>query len=85
MNLDYFYSGGVAFGYMMAGLFFLRFWRRTNDRLFVMFALSFFILGVIRLAIVVLGGLREDHYLYWFRLISYLLILWAIIDKNLKK
>jgi len=83
--LDYFVSGAVAFGYGMAGLFFLRFWKRTSDRLFVMFALAFWLLGLVRLALVLSGEPGEDNILYWIRFIAYLLILAAIIDKNFRK
>jgi hypothetical protein len=89
IEMDHFISGGVAFGYLMAGVFFLRFWRRTHDRLFVMFALAFWLLGIVRFAIVATsvttGEVHEDHFLYWFRLIAYLLILAGILDKNLRK
>jgi hypothetical protein len=82
---DNFLSGGVAIGHAMVGLFFLRFWWKTSDRLFVLFALAFWILGSIRVAIVAQGGVSENHYLYWVRLVAYLLILAAIVDKNLRK
>ena len=82
--MDDFLSGAIVFGYASAGLFFLRFWRRTADRLFVMFAIAFWLLGAIRLAIT-LVEVKEDSYLYWIRLAAYLLILAAIIDKNWRK
>ena len=40
-----FLSGAVAFGFFVCGLFFLRFWRRTRDELFMAFALAFGLLG----------------------------------------
>jgi hypothetical protein len=86
MNADQinaFLNGVIVMGHASAGLFFLRFWRKTHDRLFLMFAIAFWLLGVIRIAMVALGQPGEDHYLYWFRLAAYLLILVAIIDKNL--
>jgi hypothetical protein len=86
MNADQinaFLNGIIVMGHASAGLFFLRFWRKTHDRLFLMFAIAFWLLGVIRIAMVALGQPGEDHYLYWFRLAAYLLILVAIIDKNL--
>ena len=86
MNADEvnsFLNGIIVMGHAAAGLFFLRFWRKTHDRLFLMFAIAFWLLGVIRIAMVALGQPGEDHYLYWFRLAAYLLILVAIIDKNL--
>lgn len=81
-----FLNGVIAMGHATAGLFFLRFWKSTSDRLFLMFALSFWVLGVIRVAMLTLQleG-EESHSLYWFRLLAYLLILAAIVDKNLRK
>jgi hypothetical protein len=37
--------GTVAMGCAIAGLFFLRFWKETKDRLFLSFTLAFFHVG----------------------------------------
>ena len=76
-------SGAIALAFGVAGLFFLRFWRDTRDRLFGLFAMAFFVLAANRVGIalsVVQGG-QGDHY-YWVRLCAFLLILVAIVDKN---
>lgn len=80
-----FLSGVIAMGHATAGLFFLRFWRKTHDRLFAMFAAAFWVLGAIRIAMVIIREPGEEHYLYWVRFIAYLLILAAIVDKNWRK
>lgn len=78
-----FLSGAVVAGYAIAGLFFLRFWRQTHDRLFAMFALAFFILAVQRLLLAMTTQVFEDTTaLYVVRLVAFLIFLWAIIDKN---
>ena len=41
-----FLSGAVALGFFTCCLFFLRFWRRTRDGLFLAFALAFSLLGL---------------------------------------
>jgi hypothetical protein len=82
-QINAFLNGIIVMGHASAGLFFLRFWRNTHDRLFLMFSIAFWLLGIIRVAMVALGQPGEDHFLYWFRLAAYLLILIAIIDKNL--
>ena len=41
-----FISGMVAAGFLVAGLFFIRFWRKTHDQLFISFALAFWLLGL---------------------------------------
>jgi hypothetical protein len=70
-------------GHLVAGLFFLRFYTRTRDRLFSMFCVAFRLLGVLRVAMLFVADPAEQHYLYWLRLVAYLLILVAIVDKNL--
>lgn len=76
-------SGAIAMGYGVAGLFFLRFWRETGDRLFLIFSGAFWILGLQRLALVFTREMIEDHTgLYLIRLFAFLLILGAIVDKN---
>jgi hypothetical protein len=77
-----FLRGFIAMGYLVAGLFFLRFFTRTRDRLFLKFCLSFWLLGVLRTAMLLVVDPTEQHYLYWLRLVAYFLILAAIIDKN---
>lgn len=76
-------AGALAAAFAVIALFFLRFWRRTGDRLFAFFALAFALLAVQR---VLLGVLREwgerSVPLYGLRLVAFLLIIVAIIDKN---
>lgn len=76
-------AGALAMGFGIAGLFFLRFWRKTHDRLFALFALAIFIEAGNRIALSLsyMHGSRLDQ-LYWVRLITFLLILAAILDKN---
>lgn len=78
-----FMMGAIAMGYAVAGLFFLRFWRATRDRLFAIFAAAFWLLGLVRVAQAVFGRTSERTMsLYWVRLVAYALILVAIADKN---
>jgi hypothetical protein len=75
--------GGIAVGWLVAGLFFFRFWRHTRDRFFLYFALSFWIEALNRVALGLLAGSSEnDPVFYGIRLISYGLILLAIWQKN---
>jgi hypothetical protein len=75
--------GAIAMGFLVAGLFFLRFWRETRDRLFALFAVSFLVLAVNRVGLGLAGGLGEARdYMYWVRLLAFALILAAILDKN---
>jgi Ca2+/Na+ antiporter len=76
-------SGAIIMANLVVGLFFLRFWRRTRDRLFAMFAVAFWILAANR---IVLASLHEESEfrtpVYAVRLAGFVLILVAIIDKN---
>jgi hypothetical protein len=74
-------AGAIAMALAVAGLFFYRFWRKTNDRIFALFSLSFFVLAVNRVAGVFLGQSHGD-YLFWVRLLAFTIILVAVIDKN---
>jgi len=78
-----FISGLLVAGYAVAGLFFLRFWRRTHDRLFAWFAAAFWLLGAQRAAFAAVGpASAASTWLYVVRLVAFLLILAAVIDKN---
>ena len=71
---------------LVAGLFFLRFWRDTRDRFFLFFAVSFIIEGVNRAALALTSNLNEERpFFYFVRFISFLLIFVAILHKNQKK
>ena len=78
-----FLSGAVAFGFLVCMLFFLRYWSRSRDELFLSFALAFGLLGVGQ-AILALANIptEERGSLYLFRLVAFLLILVAIYRKN---
>jgi hypothetical protein len=81
--LTHMVSGAIAMGYLVVGLFFLRFWRETRDRLFLIFAIAFSILGGQRVALLFTRHLAESATgLYLVRLFAFLLILAAIVDKN---
>jgi hypothetical protein len=81
-----FLSGAVTFGFFVAALFFLRFWRRTRDRLFLAFAIAFLLLALNQALAQWLGAADERvGYTYVLRVIGFLLILAAIVDKNIHR
>jgi len=47
-----FLSGMICAGCLVAGLFFLKFWHRTRDALFVFFCAAFWILALERVVLV---------------------------------
>jgi hypothetical protein len=79
--LNHFALGMLMVGYAVAGAFFLRFWSRTRDRFFLLFAIAFFVFALNQVHF--LMGSSEDHLAYFgVRLLGFLLLLAAIIDKN---
>jgi len=78
-----FLSGAAALGFFACGLFFLRFWRRTHEQLFLAFALSFTLFGIGQTVIALAQVPTEEKgALYLIRLLAFLLILFAIYRKN---
>lgn len=76
-------AGAIATASFIVSLFFFRFWRTTHDRLFLFFALSFFLETFNRIAVTFMSGSEVDAPIYYvLRLIAYSLILVAIADKN---
>jgi hypothetical protein len=83
--MEQFISGAIMMAYLISGLFFLRFWRETHDRLFLIFSLAFWALSINRLAFLYIDEESEARtLLYLIRLLAFTLILIAIIDKNRK-
>jgi quinol-cytochrome oxidoreductase complex cytochrome b subunit len=80
-----FLFGTVAMASLVAALFFLRFWRQTRDRFFLFFALAFAVDAVGR-TVLGLQALPTEHepLIYGGRLVTFVLILAAILDKNRK-
>lgn len=80
-----FVSGALCLGYVVASLFFLRFWRETHDRLFLFFTTSFVVLALQRITLMVVPAVPAlELPSYGLRLLAFLLILAAIVDKNLR-
>ena len=78
-----FVSGLITMGFVIAGLFFLRFWRRTGDHLFAAFAVAFWMLATNQaLLVFVRIPIEERSWLYLLRLGAFTLILLAVIAKN---
>ena len=67
----------------IAALFFMRFWQRTGDRFFALFAAAFAALAVNWFGLAATDRLDESRtYFFWLRLGSLVLILIAVWDKN---
>jgi hypothetical protein len=84
--IESFLLGIIVTASLTAGLYFLKFWRRTRDPLFLAFAAAFTIEGLNRIAFLFMERPNEGHPLvYTVRLLAFLLILIAIVRKNRDK
>ena len=81
-TLIHFMLGAIAMACVVAASFFLRFWRKTRDRLFGLFAVAFFVLGLNWVALAFTRGDEVRVMLYAVRLVAFVVILVAIVDKN---
>jgi hypothetical protein len=81
--LNPFLAGAVVMGFWLAGLFFLRFWKKTHDELFLAFTLAFWLLGLGQ-ALLAFSNVpvEERSWLYLIRLAAFMLILGSIWRKN---
>ena len=68
---------------VLAGIFFLKFWRRTGDTLFLAFGVAFLVEGANRAVLLDLPDPSQAHPLtYIVRLLASLIILAGILHKN---
>jgi uncharacterized membrane protein HdeD (DUF308 family) len=75
--------GAIAMANLIIGLFFLRFWKKTRDRFFLFFAVAFVLEGINRVLLGLSQGSNENEPIFYLvRLLSFVLILIAIVDKN---
>ena len=75
--------GAIAMGNLIISLFFLHFWKKTRDRFFLFFAVAFGLEGFNRVLLGLDQLANENEPIYYLvRLLSFILILIAIIDKN---
>jgi len=78
-----FLSGAVTLGYLVAAAFFFSFWRKTADRLFLAFAIAFALFALNQGLAFALTVVSEPWSLiYALRVIGFVVILAAIVDKN---
>lgn len=86
MNLAGAISGAIIMGYAVAGLFFLKFWRRTGDALFLAFAAAFSLMAATPLLTTLMQVPREEQSpFYLLRLAAFLIIIIAIAGKTISR
>lgn len=79
---NHLYWGALAMACWIAGLYFLRFWRLSGDRLFVFFVLAFWLLALNWLGLGLLSGPEVRHQVTVLRFIAFSSIIIGIVDKN---
>lgn len=80
--MEYFMAGMIAALNGVIALVFLRFWRDTHDRLFLMFSLAFLALGLSRFRSFIDIDSPWHIFPHVVRFFAFLTILIAVIDKN---
>lgn len=86
LAVNMFLSGMVTAGSLAAGLFFVRFWARSHDRLFLAFTAAFWLLALNQLLVSLVDEAEDrQSWLYLLRVAAFLLIAVAIVRKNTRR
>lgn len=83
--MNQFLHGMNTMGFLAAGLFFLRFWRKSADGIFVAFSAAFLLFALDQLFQAVSRLSPSDHdWAFFFRLTGFGLLIIAVLRKNIK-
>jgi hypothetical protein len=78
-----FLFGVIAALSWVIATFFFKFYKKSSDRLFLIFSVAFVLLGLERLTLVMYGSMDTPRSLFYlFRLFAFALITYGVIDKN---
>jgi hypothetical protein len=79
-------DGALTMGYLVSSLFFLKFWRRIGDRLFLVFAAAFAVLAVNQAAPIVLHVPDDSRAAFYvLRLLAFGLIIWGLLRNHMRR
>ena len=86
MSITQFLSGVAMLGAWIGGVYFFKFWLKTHDRLFFMFATAFWLMALERVVLIfITNPIQEEYsYVYLIRLLAFLIIIVGVVDKNRK-
>ncbi|HEY2032435.1 MAG TPA: DUF5985 family protein [Rhizomicrobium sp.] len=85
-TLGEFSAGAICAGYLVASLFFFRFWKQTRDSLFMAFGFSFLLLALNQGVIALLDIPQEYRsWVYLLRIAAFALLIAAIVRKNMSR
>lgn len=80
-----FLYGMNTMGFLVAGLFFWRFWRKSDDTLFIAFSVAFFLFAIDQFFHAVAAEPSPSYsWLFFLRLAGFGLLIYAVLRKNLK-
>jgi hypothetical protein len=81
-----FAAGAFTAGFLVASLFFFRFWRHSGDSLFAIFGVAFLLMALNAALPALLNLPDEDQaQIYLLRLAAFVLIIIAILRKNVAR
>jgi hypothetical protein len=81
--MNQFLWGALALSSWVAGLFFLRFWTISRDRLFLFLGVAFWVLMINWVALALSPwGDEGREYIYLLRLMAFIVIIVGVLDKN---
>lgn len=82
-SINPFISGAFVMVCLAVALFYVRYWRRTHDRLFAILAVAFVMLSIERLVLGFVPTQMEGrHLIFLMRLAAYATIIFGVVDKN---
>ena len=82
--MNNFILGMNTMGFIVAGLFFLRFWQKSRDILFAAFSAAFILFAFDQLSLALQVGASIGGVSFLFRLAGFALLIIAVFRKNLK-
>ena len=78
-----FLGGMVTMTFMVVGVYFIKFWHRTRDTLFIAFAIAFWLLAANQALLAMnMVPSEERSWTYLLRLAAFVFIAVAIVRKN---
>lgn len=85
-----FLSGITVATFLASGVFFYKFYRTSHDKFYLFFSLTCLLFAIERIAILIVLGPAQTNgesapWVYLLRLVGFLLIFFAILDKNRSK
>lgn len=83
-SVNTFMHGALAMASFFAMVLFLRFWKSTADRLFLLFAVAFAVLALDWMALSLLEP-SVRHYAFVVRFVAFVVIIVGIVDKNRRR